>query len=67
MFYATLLEITFLSHKEKDFQRMLKLISTTASRYGLISEDSIDEFSNIERVCLIIDEAKSQINPYNHS
>lgn len=67
MFYATLLEITFLSHKEKDFQRMLKLISTTASRYGLISEDSIDEFSNIEGVCLIIDEAKSQINPYNHS
>ncbi len=67
MFYATLLEITFLSHKEKDFQRMLKLISTTASRYGLISEDSIDEFSDIEGVCLIIDEAKSQINPYNHS
>lgn len=67
MYYAILLEIAFLSHEKNDFQKILKLISTTASRYGLILEDSTDEFSNIEGVCLIIDEAKSKINSYKPS
>jgi len=67
MYYAILLEIAFLSHEKNDFQKILKLISTTASRYGLILEDSTDEFSNIEGFCLIIDEAKSKINSYKPS
>lgn len=67
MYYAILLEIAFLSHEKNDFQKILKLISTTASKYGLILEDSTDDFSNIEGVCLIIDEAKSKINSYKPS
>lgn len=66
MFYSVLLQIAFFSQNQAKFEKLLSFIASLACKYGLITEDMKSDFSCIEGVCFIIDEAKNRTIPYNN-
>ena len=59
-----MLEVAILSGNNADVKKMLEHIASAATRYGIITEGTEDEYASVERVCLIIDEVKAKIALY---
>lgn len=64
MFYSVLLETAILSGNNADVKKVLEHIASAATRYGIITEGTEDEYASVESVCLIIDEVKAKIALY---